>query len=214
MAQAVPVRRPLLTILMPSQLLVLPVALGGQRVTMSATPGFAYSSSLRSGSLGGKVDVFVRRTRTVSVGGELGYFTAGSSKYSHVLNDPMHGLLDLEYDTRHDFWLGAAVARYELPGSKKVRAHTTLSTGLYRFGSREAVEGSDREGNTIDWATHSHESHGLVPGVGAGLGALVPLGPSGTALDVEFRAHAIIGAGEAVYPVLTVTAGLRRAIKR
>jgi len=190
-------------------------AIGGQTITLSAHPGFAYSSSLRSGSIGGRVAVLVRRTATVSVGGEVGYFAVGSSRSTVAFNDPVHGLVELEYGSRHDFWWGACVARYALSGNSHVTGHAILSTGLYRFGSRDTVGGRDSAGQPLEWFSNVHESHGILPGIGAGVGGQVPLGRSAAAVEVEVRLHAIIGAGsEAVYPVATLTAGLRRQVGR
>ena len=64
----------------------------------------------------------------------------------------------------------------------------------------------------MDWATQVSERHGLVPGVGAGVGLLAPLGRNGSAIELEIRAHAMIGAGEAIYPAVTITVGLRRQV--
>jgi hypothetical protein len=167
---------------------------------------------LGSGSFGGKVDVLLVRTATVAAGGELGFFSTGSKKTSHWYRDSVHGDLRFEYDTQHEFWHATAVARYSLPGNQVVFTHLILSTGFYRFGSREAVDGRDPDGIPVEWATYVSESRGLVPGVGAGLGLLIPLGWNGSAIDIEVRAHAMIGAGEAIYPAVTVTAGLRRQL--
>lgn len=201
------------TALSAAWLLGLGCGASAQSVDVSASLGYAHSTSLGSGSLGGRVAALVVRTRSVSVGGELGYFAAGSERSVSVTRDPVFGVVSSTYEIGRDFWVGAAVSRYRIGRAEVGGAYAILSTGLYLPGTTERVDERNLDGVPVRAGAAAYRRRGLVPGVGGGLGAAVPVGLGQANLELELRLHALIGADDGIYPVVTVTAGLQRLVR-
>ncbi len=178
-------------------------------ITLAAHPGYAYSPVLGSGSFGGRITVVVPRTATIQVGAEVGFFFAGADSSTLVAHDPVFGVVRLTEQREHSFWFVAAAARYELLTTGSGRMSVVLTTGVYRLQSRETLDERDLSGNLVRAGHHEHGSQVTVPGVGLGAGYHVASLCNGLGLDLEARVHSLVGVVDVIYPVVTLTAGLR-----
>lgn len=183
-----------------------PVA--AQDVAVSVSPGYAYSFQLKDGGGGATLSALVVRTRTISVGGEVGYFSLGSWQSSFEYWDPVFGGISSTQRLAHDYWVGAAVARYAVDTIRSVKSHAILSTGLYRFLTVDSYEERGVAGSVGRMGPREYESSSVVPGIGVGFAAELPLGWEDWGADIELRVHTLLGAAGSLYPVATLTVGL------
>ena len=93
-----------------------------------------------------------------------------------------------------------------------MRPHLILSTGIYRFRSVESYRETSLTGRAVRLSPYGFHSVTAVPGVGVGIGAVLPLRGPRWGLDFELRVHTLIGAAEALYPVATLTVGLGKLL--
>jgi hypothetical protein len=79
---------------------------------------------------------------------------------------------------------------------------------MYLFSSLESVEERDLLGSPVRAGSRTHVARSLVPGIGLGLVAKMPMGNQGLCAEVDVRLHMMIGAAGSLYRVATMTLGI------
>ncbi len=113
--------------------------------------------------------VLVRRTNSLDVGGEVGYFGDCVGRGSRVIYHPLHGSVTENVVTTLGLAYAAIAARFRIADGRLVRSYVKTTAGLYRV--RESYESIARDSvGRLAWyrrnTTRSRSTH---PGVSAGL---------------------------------------------
>jgi hypothetical protein len=175
-------------------------------------PGYAYAFDFGSGSAGGSLGFLVRRTRTVAVGVEAGYFGVGTQTWSTAYRDPESGPVTLYEQHRQSFWFLAATAQFRLPSLRSANPYVNLGTGFYRFHDTRATDEVTATGDAVRVGWGDLTSYSSHPGISVGLGLDWWPTSSSWSMTGELRVHSILGADGGFYPVAIASIGIAKCL--
>ncbi|MEJ2237942.1 MAG: hypothetical protein P8X82_06560 [Gemmatimonadales bacterium] len=186
------------------------LAQGGFLVT--GHPAYTRVLDVDKGTLGGWLNVLIVRTKNVAVGPEVGYFDLGTASDSFAYWDPTHDVISLEEKRARSFWFLAATSRYEMPGAARIEPYFELGTGLYRISESLLTTARLANGQDVSFPNPGvRKSRSMHPGVSVGLGAQLGMPPRRIiGIELEVRAHSILGVGGGLIPVIALSVGLYR----
>jgi hypothetical protein len=157
---------------------------------------------------GAAARVLVKRTNSLAVGGEVGYFGECVGRGSRGINHPLHGSVTEDMVRRLGLAYAAMVARFMIADGNLARSYVKTTTGLYRV--RESYESVARDsiGRLVWYGRHASRSSSTHPGVSAGIlfewGSL-PLHMRG---NLGLQAHAVLGVESWLKTLVVVSIGV------
>jgi hypothetical protein len=174
---------------------------------LAAHPGIVYPFRSETPSLGGWLGLWVSRTKTVGVGGEVGVFSGGTREWEIQTDDPAFGQVTLNERSEKRLWLVRALVRYRMNRIDAPEASGVLGTGLYALRERLETTEHNPQGELVRSGARTYVSYSFHPGASAGWALGWGL-TEDWVLVGDFCLHLIIGAEGVFYPVLVGSIGV------
>ncbi len=152
--------------------------------------------------------VLVKRTSSLAVGGELGYFGGYVKRGTRGIDHPLYGPVTEDIVTTLGLAYAAMAARFRIAEGSLARSYVKATSGLYFVRESYVSVARDSVGRPAWYGRHATRSHSTHPGVSAGIlleWCSLPIRMRG---NIGFQVHAVLAVESWMKTLVVVSVGV------